>query len=108
MFVLQKRETPIRWPVTVRVPADGGAHAKQAFDALFVQLDQSAIDDLAVLGDAEFVRGVLVGWEKVRDADGDALPFTPAAVDAMVAVPYVRKAVVAAYYEMISGIVRKN
>ncbi|TVO70908.1 hypothetical protein FHP88_15755 [Sedimenticola selenatireducens] len=109
MFVMQKHDAPINWPVVVEVPVDGGKTNRQEFTAQFQMLDQEAIDALAAQGDTAFIRGVLVGWgEDVKDPDGKAIKFGKKPLAEMTRRPYIRKALIRAYYEMAGGVVRKN
>ncbi|MBL3601301.1 MAG: hypothetical protein JMN25_15790 [gamma proteobacterium endosymbiont of Lamellibrachia anaximandri] len=108
-FVLQQNnDTPIDWPVKVNVPRSGGKVERQAFTARFKQLDQEEIDDKAAQGDAEFVREILVGWEGVKDIDGNVIEYSESGRDIMIRTVHVRKAILAAYFECMSGITRKN
>jgi len=109
MFVIQKHDTPINWPVVVEVPVDGGKTDRQEFTAQFVMLGKDEIDALAIQGDAAFIRGVLVGWgEDVKDPDGKAIKFGKKPLAEMTRRPYICRALISAYYEMAGGVVRKN
>lgn len=119
-FVLKKSAT-YSWPVTLRLPIDGGRYEKQVFDALFNRLDQSRINEIQDLfrakqrGDEEIdltdqsvADEVLAGWSNVQDEDGEEVPFTAAAKSELLNVPAVASAIVVAYFESITGNKVKN
>lgn len=109
MFVIQKHDEPLTWPVKVDVPVDGGKTESQEFTALFRMLGQDEIDKLAAQGDEAFIRGTLVDWgADVKDPDGNPVSFREQPLVAMIRRPYIRKALIRAYYEMAGGVVRKN
>lgn len=102
-----------KWPVTVHIPQDGGKFTKATFTAEFLALAQDRIDSV-VEGirdgdrDADFARECLLGWSGVQDADGADLPFSDEAKQKLLNIPYVRSALVAAFFESITGGRRKN
>ena len=109
MFVLQKREEPIQWPVKVDIPVDGGEIEEQTFTAHFQLLDQDEIDKAAAEGDVKFIERILVGWgDDVKGPDGKKIPFGEEPRIAMSKIPHIRKAIVRAYYDMANGVARKN
>ena len=109
MFKLVQPET-VTWPVHVRIPADGGKTLKATFDAEFVLLNQDAIDaTLADAGDdVEFICNVVVGWSGVQDEEGNELPFSHDACRRMAKIPYVRRAMMKAFWDATLGAVEKN
>jgi hypothetical protein len=112
MFQL-KRDRTFSWPVDVEVPADGGAFAKQRFTARFKEVSGDRLVELAKArpgeGDVHILREVVVGWgEDVQDEDGSPLPFSEETLGRMIAVPYVRLALLRTYAEAIGGLLEKN
>lgn len=112
MFKITQDRT-YKWPVTVHIPADGGKFTKATFTAEFRALAQDVID--GVLDDlrsgdrdADFARECLIGWSSVQDQDGSELPFSDEAKAKLLNIPYVRTALVNAFFESISGGKRKN
>jgi len=109
MFKLEQPDT-ITWPVKVKIPANGGRTRKASFDAEFRLLDQDEID--ATLADAvddiEFICRVTVGWSGVQDEDGDDLPFSHADCLFMAKIPYVRRAMMQAFWDATLGAAEKN
>lgn len=107
MFKISEQRT-YKWPVTVHVPQDGGKFTKATFTAEFKALAQSEID--GVLNDlrdgdrdADLCVECLIGWSGVQDADGTDLPFSDEAKTKLLNIPYARAALVAAFFESISG-----
>lgn len=105
MFVM-KTEHTFTWPVRIKVPVDGGEFKDATFDCTFRTCDHE--DFMAIvdgrISEADFLRKVTVGpWSGVEDASGKEMPFSEAARDRLIAIPYVRTALVRAYREAMSG-----
>lgn len=101
----------VKWPVTVAIPRDGGRTTKATFSATFKLLEQDELDNVMENGgDREIGCAVLQDWEGVSDADGSPMPFSEAARDRLLAIPYIRTAIVSAYFQCSSGreAARKN
>lgn len=101
------------WPVTVSLPADGGRHQKETFDAEFRRLPQSKLKEMQAaiergeLNDEGFVREVLVGWKGVTN-EGEDVPFSETTLAQVLDITGVAGAIVVAYAEAQSGLQRKN
>lgn len=108
MFKLLPNDAPVKWPVTVTIPQDGGRTTKHTFDVWFRVLTQSELDEHGQSGDQLFFATIVTGWDRVGDIEGNALDFTPAALQQLVEIPYVREAIRFAYFECISGRAAKN
>lgn len=96
--------------VKVQVPLEGGPQ-EQSFTARFRALSVSeteAFNMLTTESVSEWLRRILIGWEGVRDEDGDELPFSDAAREQLIDVPFVRMAVIAAYNAAMLGAKRGN
>ncbi len=112
MFKIVKTET-YKWPVTVRLPADGGKFDVSTFDVVFKRLSAPEVAELRVglfRDDADAVaaaRGLVVGWSGVEDNDGE-LPFSGSALDGILHISGVAPAIVAAFFESVIGAPRKN
>ncbi|MFN3987580.1 MAG: hypothetical protein ACK4KV_18985 [Rhodocyclaceae bacterium] len=81
----------VRWPVTVRVPADGGAFVEQGFTGVFRVLPEEALATLFPVRDEEEIKDrrwtdvlaenakklpeVLVDWD-VKDPQGKPVPIS--------------------------------
>ena len=96
------------WPVKVEVPVDG-KHIVHTFDGEFAMLEQSEIDEILKSrdededGQARLAEKVLVGWRGVGDADGEPIDFTDSSKAKMLAIPYVRRAVILGYLRAMAG-----
>lgn len=113
MFKLNSKPTPSYFaPVAVAFPLDVDKYHEETFVAEFKRLtrDEVAAAEKASGGDtASFVRGVVVGWRDVTDADtGEQVPFTPAALDQMLQAPPVALAIMTAFYSSLAGRLRGN
>ncbi|MBW8034223.1 MAG: hypothetical protein FVQ79_00720 [Planctomycetes bacterium] len=108
MFQLQKHDEPMKWPVKVYIPRPGGTNTKATFMAHFMLKTQDEADVLSQGSDQDFMEAVLVGWDAAKDEEGNELPFSEEARQKMVNIPYVKTALVAAYFECIVGGPRKN
>lgn len=113
MFKLSQSQD-YSWPVTVSLPADGGKFSKETFDARFLRIPQTRIDELRAqaesaekISDHAIAREVLVGWSGITD-DGDEVPFSPANLERVLNLPGVAAAIVMAFLESLSGSRRKN
>lgn len=97
LFVIDA-DSPVRWPVVVRIPSDGGEFAAFQFTGVFKRLRED--EYAAILGDrvnpgdaelgaaipkprravlednAELFPQLMVGWEEVRDVSGAAVAFS--------------------------------
>ena len=96
------------WPVTVYVPKNGGKFFKATFTAEFRVLSQDEIDRVLANirendADTNFAGECLAGWKEVQDDDGSELVYSDGAKAKLLNIPYVRNAVVTAFFESISG-----
>lgn len=109
MFKLEKERT-FTWPVKIKVPTDGGVFADAGFDCKFKLVSQDEIDDFVAgkVSERDFLKANIVGWTGVQDDQDRELPFSEAARDSMIGIPYVRVALMGAYLEAMSGARRKN
>ncbi len=109
MFQIASKNT-CKWPVTVQVPQDGGRRAKVTFTAEFALLPDEREGALknGDVSDRDFLHMVVVAWGGVQDADGSELAFSVEALDRLIAIPYVRAALIEAYFDFAAGGRRKN
>lgn len=100
------------WPVTIKLPQDGGGFAKRAIEVRFRVKTQDEIDAIIELSvdtmDQELVTAVVVGWRDIETEDGDDLPFTAENLARLVALQYWRVPVLAAYFGALQGVEEKN
>lgn len=103
------KEPRVWWPVSVQVPADGGATAEQKFEVRFRILPMSRFEELNRQGATVLLKDVVENWRGVIDEfNGDPLPFDPAALAALVDLPFVARALSLAYAEAMLTGARKN
>lgn len=114
MFKIAKARR-VAWPVIISVPQSGGTVQKHKIEVEFdlllqsraqevMQVDRSADQDEALLNE------VVVGWSGVADEEGHPVEFSLEARGSLVDIPYVRTALIRAYFEAASGnaAARKN
>lgn len=118
-FVLKQSAT-YSWPVTLRLPVDGGRYEKQTFDAQFRRLSQSRINEIqdlvrakqrgddVDLTDQSVADEVLAGWAGVQDDDGEEVPFSATVKAELLNIPAVASGIVVAYFESVTGNKAKN
>ena len=109
MFKIRKHDEPIPWPVKISVPLPGGkVDAEGGFTAHFQFIDTDKVDEISRKPDAEYISTILVGWDGVVDEDGEPVPFSVEARDAMAKNSYIKAAIFAAFWEMMTGREAKN
>ena len=115
MFKLSTKKSYKR-NIKIDVPHDMGKTERQTFVMEFKQLSVSETKDLIEeaqnerISDEDMLRRYVLGWDGIVDEDGNPLDFTTSNLEAVMDVPYVRKAVMAAFIEDVFGkeAVRKN
>lgn len=123
-FVLKQSDS-YRWPVSFKLPIDGGKREKQSFEAEFKRLPQSRIMEIQAQAqrlikaaeDGEQIEGisdlsvadeVLVGWSGIVDEDGEEVPFSKTNKAALLEVPMLAASLIQAYFESLVEEKRKN
>lgn len=107
-FVLTTNRT-VKWPVTVKVPRDGGSTADQKFTAVFEILDKDQIDGLCPEKiDEALLARAFVGWDGIKDEAGNAVEFSEDTKAAVIKIPFVCLALLQAYGEAANGRRAKN
>lgn len=113
MFVISQSNS-YKWPIAIEFPVDGGKTEKQTFDGEFKRLSQTRIEEIrkqvedGQITDRDFSREILIGWAGIVDGQGEAVPFTESARDALLDVQLVSSAVVMAFMNSLAGVRRKN
>jgi len=113
MFKLNQSKT-FRWPVEVKLPADGGRFDAHEFDIDFNRLSQSRIVQILELiasGEAkgkDVTRELVAGWARVHDAEGKDIPFSSDALDRLLEVPGLGAAINDTFIQAIRGQKAKN
>jgi len=124
-FVLKQSSSYV-WPVTVKLPINGGKFEKQTFDAEFKRLPQTRINKLQVevqarvkssernetaddsISDQSIAEELLIGWSGVLDEDGDEVPFTESMKQQLLDIPTMATAIIVAYFDSLIGVKTKN
>jgi len=124
-FVLDQSSS-YSWPVSLRLPADGGKREKSSFDAVFQRLPQTRINEIQQLvqqrvkavesgedldngvTDQSIADEILVGWSGVVDADGDEVPYSETLKAQLLDVPMMASALIEAYFASLVELKRKN
>lgn len=124
-FVLKQSDS-YTWPVSIKLPANGGKRERQTFDAEFKRLAQSRINEIQRevqlrvkanekgedtgegVSDQSIADEILVGWDGIVDGDGEPVPFSNAVKAQLLDVPTMAGALVSAYFESLVEQKRKN
>jgi hypothetical protein len=124
-FVLKQSDS-YTWPVSIKLPANGGKRERQTFDAEFKRLAQSRINEIQRevqlrvkanekgedtgegISDQSIADEILVGWDGIVDGDGEPVPFSNAVKAQLLDVPTMAGALVSAYFESLVEQKRKN
>ena len=124
-FVLNQSQS-YSWPVSIKLPADGGKREKSTFDAVFRRLPQSRINEIQQLvqqrikaaergdeldngvTDDSIAAEILVGWSGILDGDGDDVPYSEAVKAQLLDVPMMAGALIEAYFNSLAELKRKN
>jgi len=124
-FVL-KQSSSYSWPVSFKLPTDGGKFEKQTFDAEFKRLPQARINEIQIevqarikaaernesitdsISDQSIAEELLVGWSGVVDGDGDEVPFSEVNKQQLLAVATLASAIIVSYFDSLTGVKTKN
>ena len=124
-FVLKQSDS-YTWPVSIKLPANGGKRERQTFDAEFKRLPQSRINEIQRevqlrvsaaergedsgegISDHSIAAEILVGWDGIVDGDGEPVPFSNAVKAQLLDVSMMAGSLVAAYFESLVEQKRKN
>ena len=88
-------------PVTVCVPVDGG-HKDQDFKVKFLVVDVDELGEASGLaGQQKLLKRVVRGFEELVDDNDKPMPYSDALRDQLIAVPYVRAAMLQTYLAAI-------
>ena len=111
MFTLTDDYT-YTWPVTIHVPADGGTTTPHEIKCTFKVLPDDELKELLAKNledeDGDLIKRVWIDWDLVNGSNKKPLEFNDENLARMVAVPYVRAAVTAAYFKSVAGAKIKN
>jgi hypothetical protein len=96
--------------VEIKVPADGG-HELQDMSVTFRVLSDDEIESFdmrTARGEREFLSATVCHLDDVEDEAGRKLPYSDGLRDRLIALAYVRVALINAYYAALMGARVKN
>lgn len=95
------------WPVKVDIPGDGGKYTTATFRAKFNALPQSRIDDYFAGRDAgsetDLLSEAVAEVMDLGDETGQPITWSDQVKVQLLDIPYVRAALVRAFFESITG-----
>ena len=124
-FVLKQSDS-YTWPVSIKLPANGGKRERQTFDAELKRLPQSRINEIQLLAnnrvkalergddvgdgisDLSIADEILVGWDGIVDGDGEPVPFSKGSKAQLLDVPFMAGAIIEAFFDSLVEQKRKN
>ena len=109
MFKLAEKRK-VKWPVTMRVPQDGGSVQKFTVGVEFEVLKKSE-QQAAIDANADLLELQVCGWDhRMKDENGADLPFSPEAKASLLELTWARQCLFEALGEVNSGreAARKN
>lgn len=115
MFVLKLNPT-YQWPVSFKVPADGGEYTELEFTAIFNRMNKQWLVDVDekikadTLKQDGLVGEVLAGWKGIMDPaqPEQELDFTPKTLKELLKIPGAGPAIVAAFFASVNGAFEGN
>lgn len=78
MAFVRKKNKTFKWPVVVREPSetDVGVYEENEFTAIFKRLKVSEYQNAAESkSEFEMLKMMLVGWENMKEENGEDIPF---------------------------------
>ncbi len=112
MFRIAAADETWTYPVTIQVPAGGGATGSQEFVASFRLAAPEVMDALqsnkGIYADIELLEHVVQGWEGIAAPDGKPLAYNQKNLALLTAIPYWRAPVIEAYFRFAAGLPAKN
>lgn len=111
-FVLlpEDEDRIVKWPVTIRVPKDGGRSTEFRITGHFKLITKTRIDDLSEDDYADLLHEVFVGWNDgdIVDIDGNPVPVNEDTLARMIDPIYHRVGLIAAFNAANKGSSAKN
>jgi hypothetical protein len=104
------KEPTFRHQVTARVPIDGG-HEDQQFSVTFRVLPVSVMDGARleeVGGTGAFLQQAIVGLDDIVDEAGKPVAWSDALRDRVIDTPFLRQALIRAYFDGVAGAAAGN
>jgi len=107
MFKLKKSNV-VWWPVTIKVPTDGGTVSEHKIQVKFELTTQDNFDELAKQGDITLLKKLVKDWQDINNEDDTPLVFNDENLNVLCQLPYVRSALIMGYMSAASGAPEKN
>lgn len=104
-------ERKVWWPVTVRVPVDGGQTEDYEVSVQYILPRRSEFDALRNQDEhaaENFLIDHISDWDGLADADGETLKFSPETLKAVLDIRYIERAFSLGLWEAGSGSEAKN
>ncbi len=114
MFQVTTKDQTFTTDVRVEMIAENGKTKTNVFKAKFRRVNQSDLDSIhermreKTLTDAGVVREILVGWQDVKDENGQELEFNDDNLAALLNVFPVQPTLVNTFFNSLTNAVRKN
>ena len=111
MTFVRKKNKTFKWPVLVREPSetDAGLYEENEFIAIFKRLKVSEYQNAADnKSEFEMLKMMLVGWENMKEEDGQDIPFNNQNLKDMMEDAYWLRAVSDAYTKSLMDEKVKN
>lgn len=99
-----KKDLALTWPVKVYVPLEGGRTEEHEIDVQYRLATTPELD----ISDRDIVESHIVGWAKVHDEAGNALPFSKEHLAALMDIPFMAVAFARGLIEFSRGVAVKN
>jgi hypothetical protein len=127
-FILDQSQS-YSWPVTVKVPQDGGRFRSYTFEVEFQRVSQERREELGrqllvqkgrleagdvegeILTPRQIASELVVGWSGILDSeekDAKPVPFSPSTLAQLLNIGDVADAILAAWNDSIPGAKAKN
>jgi hypothetical protein len=97
-----------RVKVAVEVPNENGRNDKSEFTVEYKRVSMERVDELRKLPQIDVQRAVVVGVSGLVDGDGTEVPFNPATLEALLAIPHALFAMADAFWGSIYKAKEKN
>ena len=108
MALIKKKVTSVKWPVICKSPIDGGQWKEETYTGVFRKIGITELAELANKGDPLLIKGVIEGWEDIKDEEGNDIPFTPETLNEMMEDVHFLRATVQAVLGMQQEAPEKN
>ena len=106
-FVL-KKSASVTWPVVIKKGSDGGKFKEHKFNALFKEIGRERFNELIDEGDEALTEEILLGWDGIKDEEGNSIEFNEENKKILLDDFTVMKSIIECYGQFITGGVEKN